>query len=153
MSEESKQNEKELYTFSVGQKKSLAQQISLLEITVRNTMSKIVYSENFTRTSIKKQGFPSNELNTVEAFIKSACKKEEGLSVSFDETPKKGGKGIMEVSIKKDDRFFPMLIKLQLNEVKRKETDVLKLSLKLPHATTLPSPNTFSLCLLTLTGR
>ncbi len=125
--EESKESQKDLYTFSVAQKQSLAQQISLLEIQVVNTQTKAMYSNKFTGTSIKKQGFPSNDLNRVEAFIKRAYAGEtEGLTIRLDEKAKKGGEGVMEVTITKEDQFFPMVMVLKLNEVKREETAVLR---------------------------
>ncbi len=125
--EESKQNKDEVYTFSVSQDHSLAQQITLLNIEVQNTQTKAVYSNKFTGTSIKKQGFPSNDLGRVEGFIKRAYAGEtEGLTLEIDEKPKKGGEGVVEVTIKQAHDFFPLLIVLKLNELKRQETDVLR---------------------------
>ncbi len=125
--EDSKQNQTEMYTFSVSQSHSLAQQITLLKIEVQNTQTKAVYSNKFTGTSVKNQGLPSNDLGRVEGFIKLAYAGEtEGLTLEIDEKPKKGGEGVVEVIMKKADQFFPMLIVLKLNEVKRQETHVLR---------------------------
>ncbi len=125
--EDSKQSQPETYTFSVSQDHSLAQQITLLKIEVQNTQTKAMYSNKFTGTSIKKQGFPSNDLQRVEGFIKLAYAGEtEGLTLEINEKPKKGGEGVVEVTMKKADQFFPMIIVLKLNEVKRDEMEVLR---------------------------
>ncbi len=125
--DDSKQNQDKVYTFSVSQARSLAQQISLLKIEVQNTQTKAKYSNKFTGTSVQKQGFPSNDLGKVEGFIKRAYSGEnEGLTLEIDEKPKKGGEGVVEVTIKQAHEFFPMVIVLKLNELKRQETDVLR---------------------------
>ncbi len=125
--EESKREDSTLYKFSASQKKSLAQQITLLEISVQNLKSKRVYSDQFTGTVIKNKGFPSNDIKRVERFINRAyAGKTNGLSLVIDEKAKDKGEGVVSITITKDDPDFPMVISLKLKEMKRNETDVLR---------------------------
>ncbi len=113
--QDSKENQTEIYTFSVSQDRSLAQQTTLLNIQVQNTRSKAVYSNKFTGTSIKNEGFPSSDLGQVEGFIKRAYSGEtEGLTLKIDESPKRGKQGVVKVTIKQAREFFdPMVIVLK----------------------------------------
>ncbi len=122
-----KRKDSTLYEFSTSQNRSLAQQITLLEIRVQNLKTKRIYLDKFTGTLIKNKGFPSNDIKRVETFINRAyAGKTNGLSLVIEEKAKDKGEGVASITITKDDPDFPMVITLKLKEMKRNETDVLR---------------------------
>ncbi len=126
--EEVKREDTTTYNFDISQNHSMAQQITLLEITVQNNKTKAMYSNKFTGTAVKKQGFPSNDVGRVEKYVKKAyAGKTSGLTLVIDEKPGKKEEGFVNIIITKDDPDFGATdITLKLNKLKRSESDVLR---------------------------
>ncbi len=160
--EEVKKEDATTYNFEVSQNHSLAQQITLLELSVQNDKTKATYSNKFTGTAVKKQGFPSNDLTRVENYVKKAYAGEtSGLTLLIDEKPSKKGEGVVDITVTKDDPDFgAMIITFKLKELKRSETDVLRCvtvrymstfhSSALSHSSFCPFDLLWSLCEVSL---